>query len=71
MLAACRAILKALTAHRPATRYAVVYQKFRRWTVPLALPPRWLDYMIASHLKLLPPTKIAGPSQRLRSKKVA
>ena len=70
---ACRAILNALTARWPATRYAIVHQKFTKWTMPLILPPRWVDYLVASHLKLLPSVENKQPemSSRLARQKAA
>ena len=70
---ACRAILKALTARWPATRYAIVHEKFEKWTMPLILPPRWVDYLVASHLKLLPSAAEKWPvmNSRLARQKAA
>ncbi|EIE22963.1 short-chain dehydrogenase/reductase SDR [Coccomyxa subellipsoidea C-169] len=48
-----RGIEKALTARRPSVRYAIVANKFQRWTLPLLLPVRWVDWLMASTLGLL------------------
>lgn len=50
----CRAILKALTVKRPSVRYAIVHNRLQRWTLPLLLPVRLVDWLMASTLKLLP-----------------
>eukprot|EP00884_Botryococcus_braunii_P005714 jgi/Botrbrau1/15143/Bobra.0149s0013.1 len=48
-------VLKALTARRPCTRYAVVRKRFSMWTLPLSLPDRWIDHILAKKFSLLPP----------------
>ena len=50
----CRGILEALTAKRPRVRYAIVANRLARWTLPLLLPVRLVDWLMASTLKLLP-----------------
>ena len=50
----CRVILKALTAPRPWTRYAVVYKRLMNWTLPLLLPARWVDKAMADTFELNP-----------------
>jgi NAD(P)-dependent dehydrogenase (short-subunit alcohol dehydrogenase family) len=45
-----KAVHKALTTAKPKTRYAVVPQKFRNWTLPRMLPSRVLDGLIAGQL---------------------
>ncbi len=47
-------VLTALTTRKPKLRYAVVPQRFKNWTVPMALPKRWLDRMIGKQSGLLP-----------------
>ena len=56
LAAHARYVLKALTARAPAWRYAVVYKRLQNWSLPMALPPRWLDrmFMAALGLKQLP-----------------
>ncbi|CAL5221917.1 g4187 [Coccomyxa viridis] len=49
-----RGILKALTVHCPWTRYAIVANRLERWTLPLLLPVRWVDWLMATKLGLLP-----------------
>lgn len=44
------AVWTALSAARPRTRYAVVPRRLLNWTVPLALPARVLDRLIAKRL---------------------
>jgi hypothetical protein len=41
---------EALTAARPAVRYAVVKGRLMNWTVPTTLPRRWIDALIAKRL---------------------
>ena len=48
------AVYTALTTRKPKLRYAVVPQRFKNWTVPMALPKRWLDRMIGKQTGLLP-----------------
>src|SRR5262249_56188119 len=43
-------ILQALTSPSPRVRYAVVPQHFRNWTLPMILPRRLVDAMIARGL---------------------
>jgi NAD(P)-dependent dehydrogenase (short-subunit alcohol dehydrogenase family) len=45
-------ILRALTARSPRVRYAVVPQRLSNWIIPMALPRRLLDAMIARGLGL-------------------
>ena len=49
-----RVILKALTAPRPWTRYAIVYKRLMNWTLPLLLPARWVDKAMADTFELAP-----------------
>ncbi|HEX6053666.1 MAG TPA: SDR family NAD(P)-dependent oxidoreductase [Gemmatimonadaceae bacterium] len=44
------AVWKALTVSRPRTSYAVVPRRFLNWTIPLALPARLIDWLIAKRL---------------------
>jgi NAD(P)-dependent dehydrogenase (short-subunit alcohol dehydrogenase family) len=44
----------ALFAARPKVRYAVVQGWFQNWFLPLTLPKRWVDRIIAKQLGLLP-----------------
>ena len=46
-------VYTALTTRKPKLRYAVVPQRFRNWTLPMALPKRWLDRMIGRQSGLL------------------
>jgi hypothetical protein len=46
------AIHHALTAAKPRARYAVLRNRFVNWTVPLLLPKRALDRVIARALGL-------------------
>lgn len=43
----------ALTTRKPKTRYAVVPQRFKNWTVPRLLPDRALDRLIGKQSGLL------------------
>jgi NAD(P)-dependent dehydrogenase (short-subunit alcohol dehydrogenase family) len=45
-------ILQALTARSPRVRYAVVPQAFRNWIIPMALPRRLVDAVLARSLGL-------------------
>jgi NAD(P)-dependent dehydrogenase (short-subunit alcohol dehydrogenase family) len=45
-------VWKALTSFFPRTRYAVVPQRLFNWTIPLSLPRRVVDKMIAVYLGL-------------------
>ena len=42
-----KAVWMALTKDRPRARYAVVPQRFRNWTLPMLLPKRSIDRLIA------------------------
>jgi hypothetical protein len=44
------AVYAALTAAKPKTRYAVVPQRFRNWTLPRLLPSRMVDDAIAEQM---------------------
>ncbi len=46
---------KALTDSYPKVRYTVVKQKFKNWTLPMALPRRTVDRLIAKQLGLNSP----------------
>jgi NAD(P)-dependent dehydrogenase (short-subunit alcohol dehydrogenase family) len=50
-------VWQALTASHPRTRYAVVPQRLLNWTIPLSLPRRFVDRMIALYLGLSRRTK--------------
>lgn len=50
----CRGIQTALTARWPRVRYAIVANRLARWTLPLLLPARWVDWMMANTLNMLP-----------------
>jgi NAD(P)-dependent dehydrogenase (short-subunit alcohol dehydrogenase family) len=41
------AVHRALTESKPRARYAVVSQRFKNWTLPMLLPKRLLDGLIA------------------------
>jgi NAD(P)-dependent dehydrogenase (short-subunit alcohol dehydrogenase family) len=43
-------VLEALTARTPRTSYPVVRGRLRNWTIPLALPARVIDRLIAKRL---------------------
>ena len=43
----------ALTAARAKTRYAVVPQRFKNWTLPRLLPTRMVDDAIAKQTGLI------------------
>jgi NAD(P)-dependent dehydrogenase (short-subunit alcohol dehydrogenase family) len=43
----------ALTAAKPKTRYAVVPQRFKNWTLPRLLPTRMVDDAIAKQMGLI------------------
>ena len=47
-----KVVLEALTARKPRTRYAVVRNRFVNWTLPLILPSRIVDRLIARQLGL-------------------
>jgi hypothetical protein len=58
-----RGILKALTARRPRVRIAIVHDRLMRWTLPLLLPARLVDWLMASMLHMLPkflPVRLVG-----------
>jgi NAD(P)-dependent dehydrogenase (short-subunit alcohol dehydrogenase family) len=46
------AVHLALTARRPRTRYTVVAQRFKNWTLPQLLPKRLLDTLIGRQIGL-------------------
>jgi hypothetical protein len=46
------AVHLALTTKKPKTRYAVVPQRFKNWTLPRLLPTRMLDAFLAKQLGL-------------------
>jgi len=48
------AVLKALTADKPKTRYAVVKNALFSWTIPQLLPKRFVDRTFAKNLGLTP-----------------
>ena len=43
-------VFKALTSTRPSARYVVVPKRFVNWTVPMILPRRFVDRMLAKQL---------------------
>jgi NAD(P)-dependent dehydrogenase (short-subunit alcohol dehydrogenase family) len=45
-------VLKALTAAKPKVRYAIVPSRLINWTIPMLLPKRWVDKIIARNLKI-------------------
>jgi len=47
-------VWRALTVHRPKPRYAVVRGRLLNWTIPLALPERLIDWLIARRLGVRP-----------------
>ena len=47
------AVYKALTAAKPETRYAVVPQPLKNWTLPRLLPDRMVDKAIAKQMGFL------------------
>lgn len=49
------AVLTALTASQPKTRYPVVPGSLKNWTIPRLLPKRVVDNIIASQVGLKPP----------------
>lgn len=49
-----RAIADALTLPAPKARYAVVKNKMRDWTIPLSLPKRTVDRLLAKQYGLRP-----------------
>lgn len=48
-------VYKALTDSRPKICYTVVKQKFKNWTLPMSLPKRTVDRIIAKQLGLSSP----------------
>jgi hypothetical protein len=48
-----RVVWRALTAQAPRTFYPVVGRKLLNWTIPLALPARLLDRLIAKRLGMV------------------
>jgi NAD(P)-dependent dehydrogenase (short-subunit alcohol dehydrogenase family) len=48
-----QAVHHALTTSKPRTRYAVVPQRFKNWTLPKLLPKRVLDRLIAKQFGLV------------------
>lgn len=42
-----RCVVEALTAKKPRTRYAIVAQHFQNWTLPMWLPDRLMDTIMA------------------------
>jgi hypothetical protein len=45
-------VLRAFEARRPKTRYAIVCGRLANWTLPAALPDRWLDRIIGRNVGL-------------------
>jgi NAD(P)-dependent dehydrogenase (short-subunit alcohol dehydrogenase family) len=56
------AVHVALTTAKPKTRYAVVPQHFKNWTLPRLLPARMVDAQLAKLLGLTKATKGGLPS---------
>ena len=48
-----KAVYGALTAAKPKTRYAVVPQRLKNWTLPRLLPDRMVDHAIAKQMGFL------------------
>jgi hypothetical protein len=48
-----KTVYVALTAAKPKTRYAVVPQRFKNWTLPRLLPTRMVDDAIAKQMGLI------------------
>ena len=46
------AVWTALSARRPRTSYPVIGRRFMNWTIPLSLPARVLDRLIAKRLQI-------------------
>ncbi len=44
---ACRCVVGALVSRKPRARYALVAQRFKNWTLPMWLPERWMDTLMA------------------------
>ena len=58
------AVYKALTAAKPKTRYAVVPQRWKNWTLPRLLPDRMVDNAIAKQMGFLKnKLRAGGPPQ--------
>jgi NAD(P)-dependent dehydrogenase (short-subunit alcohol dehydrogenase family) len=49
------AVHVALSVAKPKTRYAVIKQRFKNWTLPRLLPERMLDAILAKQLGLTKP----------------
>lgn len=47
-----RAVYRAMTDSKPNVRYAVVPQRFKNWTLPMLLPKRLLDRLLAKQFGL-------------------
>jgi NAD(P)-dependent dehydrogenase (short-subunit alcohol dehydrogenase family) len=45
-------IREAFEAEKPKTRYSIVPRRFTSWTVPAALPDRWLDRLVGRNFGL-------------------
>jgi hypothetical protein len=54
------AVYVALTAAKPKTRYAVVPQRFRNWTLPRLLPERMLDAHLGKLFGITKPEPASG-----------
>ena len=54
------AVYVALTRAKPKTRYAVVPQRFKNWTLPKLLPERMLDAQLAKLLGITKPQPASG-----------
>ena len=46
------AVYVALSTAKPKSRYAVVPQRFKNWTLPRLFPTRMLDAFLAKQMKL-------------------
>ncbi len=46
-----RVIRRALTARRPKARYALPLRRLGDWWLPRLLPDRWLDRLVARHVR--------------------
>jgi hypothetical protein len=44
---------RALTAHRPRTRYTLAPNMLVDWVLPTTLPRRWVDRLFARRLSIL------------------
>ncbi|CAL5224405.1 g7087 [Coccomyxa viridis] len=42
-----RCVVGALVSRKPRARYALVAQRFKNWTLPMWLPERWMDTLMA------------------------